>query len=329
MNNENTATAMVESRPSELETGSMILSITPEDLKNKITRDREMRAILTDYVQRELKEDHHYSRKIGTQTLAKPMLLQEGARNIVSLFNLFFGSPELVETYLEGGHYRVRAHVKVHNSRGEQVASGDGLCSTLESKYAYRKAERLCPDCGVAAIKKDNKTRDGGFYCWAKLDGCGNRFGLNDTRITEQTIGRVENQDKADVENTVLKMAIKRAKLAAVCDLPTISEIFAPEVGTKDDLTKQPAARGAELTSTKTSPVPQRGSEEGTVKSEESAVKVCGLIEKLKERGLAEEDLKTQFLPEGVGTFAELSDEQAAEIVPAVAALLTAQLKVK
>lgn len=204
--------------------------MSPEVFAARIERDEQMRSILKDYVKRNLVEEHHFSRKLGTMTLPKPMLLQEGARNICSLFKLFFGEPRLDETYLEGGHYRVRTHIALFNAEGRQIASGDAVCSTLEPKYAYRTGQRECPECHVPAIMKDNKSANGGFYCWAKKDGCGAKFAADDTRITEQKIGRVDNPDKAELENTVLKMSIKRAKVAAVCDVAMVSEIFAPDV---------------------------------------------------------------------------------------------------
>ncbi|MBK8468128.1 MAG: hypothetical protein IPL32_20125 [Chloracidobacterium sp.] len=142
--------------------------MSPEIFKARIEREQQMRDILKDYVQKNMKEDHHFSHKLGTTTLAKPMLLQEGTRNICSLFKLFFGNPETTETYLDGDHFRVRAHVKLYNAEGRQIASGDGICSTREKKYAYLTGARLCPECDQPTVRKDNKTQGGGFYCWKK-----------------------------------------------------------------------------------------------------------------------------------------------------------------
>lgn len=309
--NENTAgTALATSGP---ENGNQQLAVfgdmTPEVFEARIKRDEEMRSVMREHLKRNMKEGYHFSNTIGTQTLAKPMLLQEGARNICSLFRLIIGTPDVKENWLEGDHYRVRAHVKLFNAAGLQIASGDGICSTRETKYAYRKGDRTCPECGCASIRKDNKTAEGGFYCWAKLDGCGAKFAANDERITGQQLGRVDNPDKADIENTVLKMAIKRAKVAAVCDVPMVSELFAPE---GDAPKQQPAKPRAE---------PQAAPSESVVKI------VVNLIKKLVDRGAEMEDLTLQFLPEGVARFEDLSDAQALEIQPAVVELLNSKLK--
>lgn len=229
--------------------------MSPEVFQASIQRKEQMRGMLKDYVKRNMVAEHHFSTKLGTMTLPKPMLLQEGARNICSLFNLFFGEPQLVETYLEGGHYRVRSHIKLFNAEGRQIASGDAVCSTLEPKYAYRTGQRECPECHMPAIMKDNKTANGGFYCWAKKDGCGAKFAADDVRITEQKIGRVDNPDKAELENTVLKMSIKRAKVAAVCDVAMVSEIFAPEA--PDDETRPPQNSKPQVTTNQNPPKTQ------------------------------------------------------------------------
>lgn len=308
------------------------VGLSPAALKLKIQNDKEMRQILTDYVKSEMVEGHHFSTTIGTQKLAKPMLLDEGARNICSLFNLFFGEPRLVEEWLEGDHYRVRAHIGVFNRRGEQVASGDALCSTRESKYAFRKSERVCPKCDQAAIRKDNKKEGGGWYCWSKLDGCGAQFPANEEAITSQQLGRVDNPDLADAENTVLKIAIKRAKTAAVRDLPVVSEIFAPEGGggsgdgPQSRNTSSPpqgkgnaAARNGGTHSAQPSPAPPT--------TATSVSKAANLWAKLVEKGAEVEDLVTQFLPEGVATIDGVDEQYAESILEPLSNLLNARLK--
>jgi hypothetical protein len=293
--------------------------MTPEVFEARIKRDEEMRTILRDYVKRNMKLGYHFDDKIGTQELKKPMLLQEGARNICSLFKLVKGTPDISETWLEGDHYRVRAHVKLFNAMGIQIASGDGICSTRETKYAFRKGDRICPECETPAIRKDNKSPQGGFYCWAKLDGCGAKFAANDERITGQQLGRVDNPDKADIENTVLKMAIKRAFVAAVCDVPMVSELFAPERPSDEGKAKPEAKRSSAAS----------GSADKSVAAPaapaESVVEICdALAGKLLERGTDLTKL-TSLLPEGVKVFAEMTEDQAIEVRPKLVELLNAK----
>jgi hypothetical protein len=62
-----------------------------------------------------------------------------------------------------------------------------------------------------------------GHYCWKKQGGCGWTGRVN------QPSGKVDNPDLADQKNTVLKMAVKRALVAA-----TITAIHASDMFTQD-----------------------------------------------------------------------------------------------
>jgi hypothetical protein len=293
---------------------------TPEAFQAQIERDKQMRKILSDYVRNEMKEGFHFSTSIGTLTLPKPMLLQEGARNICSLFKLTFGIPVLEETELPDDHYRVRAHVDIFNRAGDRIASGDGICSTREVKYAYRKGERVCPNCGMPTVFKSKQ--DPGFYCWQKKDGCGAKFAEDDERITSQQIGRIENPDIADLRNTVLKMAVKRAKVGAVSDVPLVSEIFAPESDDDDDLPPARARAASAPPAGKSAPA-----QLSSAPTASAVARAIELSKKLLAKGIELEDLVTQFLPEGVPSFDMLTDEQAAEVIPGLADLLNAKVK--
>lgn len=300
--------------------------MTPDVFKARVEQEQQMRGILIDHVQRNMKEGHHYSQTLGTQKLDKPMLLQEGTRNICSLFRLHFGEPQIAETYLEGDHYRARTHIQLFNAQGIQIASGDAICSTRETKYAYRQAQRICPDCDQPTVRKDNKTDGGGWYCWKKdgvSNGCGAKFKANDERIVDQKIGRVDNPDKADVENTVLKMSVKRAKSAAVCDVPLVSEIFAPE-GDDDPPKQQSVKPKGDKSKVETQQAPPPAAPKENV-----VENVVGLVKKLTDRGAEISDLITQFCPEGVAKFEDLSEAQALEIQPAIVELLNAKLTEK
>lgn len=325
-------------QPSGPETQNQQLAVlpadmTPEVFKARIEREKQMRDILGEYVKSQMKEDHHFSKKLGTLTLPKPMLLQEGVRNICSLFKLFFGEPVVREEYFDGDHYRARVHIKLYNAQGNQIASGDAICSTYETKYAFRTGERECPKCHQPTIFKDNKTQDGGWYCWAKKGGCGAKFNSGDQEIESQKIGRVDNPDKADVHNTVLKIGIKRAKSSAVCDVAMVSEIFAPEgdapgagTGNGNDSNQPPAKakgtnKGEHVPEQTTSPAPPNNGPETAVSV------VVGLVGKLLERGVTLDELTEMHLPGGVARFEDLTEEQAIEIRPDLAALLTAKVK--
>lgn len=163
----------------------------------------------------------------GTQS--KPTLLKPGAEKL----NLMFRFSEKFKTqkiYHPDGHLTVETTCEILAHDGTFLGDSSAMCSTREAKYAWRKAERVCPSCGKPAIIKGKKEYGGGWLCWKKKDGCGNQFADNDARITGQETARVQNPDIADSFNTVLRIAEKRAFIAAVRLVTGCSSIFDEEM---------------------------------------------------------------------------------------------------
>jgi hypothetical protein len=111
---------------------------------------------------------------------------------------------------------------------GHVVAEGMGTCNTHEPKYRYRKelGGRACPVCGVVGRVVRSRYADRGaargtppgWFCWAKKGGCGTNFKHDDERIAKQVPTpdkQLENPDPFGLDNTVLKVAAKRALVAA------------------------------------------------------------------------------------------------------------------
>ncbi len=114
------------------------------------------------------------------------------------------------------------------------VGIGLGSCNSYESKYRYRNASRVCPDCGVDALCRskyeDKNTGDKGWYCYGKKGGCDAKFHSQAPEIVNQEVGKVENPDIADVKNTVLKMAKKRSLIDATINATMSSDLFTQDV---------------------------------------------------------------------------------------------------
>lgn len=147
----------------------------------------------------------------------QPVATKSAAEKLALLF--MFQPSFATREERDGDHrtYHVTCTL-THAPTGRVVGIGDGSCSTMESKYRWRNADRACPKCCAAAIIKgkvfdnaDGSKSGGGWYCFPKKGGCGAKFSDTDAAITAQQTGRVENPDLADVWNTVLKMAQKRA----------------------------------------------------------------------------------------------------------------------
>lgn len=174
-----------------------------------------------------MKADTHYGIVPGTD---KPTLFKAGAEKLCATFRL---GPEydIADKEREADHLTITARCTLfHIPTGRRVGSALGSCSTHESKYAYRNAGRACPTCGAETIIKGKPEYGGGWLCFAKKGGCGAKFPDGDAAIASQIPGRVETEDKADQYNTVLKMACKRALLAAVLNATAASDIFAQDL---------------------------------------------------------------------------------------------------
>lgn len=124
--------------------------------------------------------------------------------------------------------YQRKASIFV-NGIDAKVGEGSGSCTSWEKKYRYRNGQYVCPSCGKAAIFK-SKPPKVGFYCWAKKDGCGAQFKADDASITSQEIGQIANPDVHDMQNTILKMADKRALVAATINATGCSDIFTQDL---------------------------------------------------------------------------------------------------
>lgn len=220
--------------------------VSPLEAVNQIKQRLSIvRAVRSEVMQDEV----HFGKIPGTD---KPTLLQPGAQVLCMAFGLTVHSESSNTRYLDNGHIDVEYVVSLtHAASGVVWASGIGSASTLESKHRYRMAKRSCPECGKETILKskhpDRQTGDLGFYCYAKIGGCGANFHSTDESITGQEVGRTENPDIADQYNTVRKMAWKRAFIAAVLTATCASEMFTQDIGDDDSGNTDPASHSPKV----------------------------------------------------------------------------------
>lgn len=177
-------------------------------------------------------------------TGGKKTLLKPGAEKLTSFFGMI---PDFTVMHSvidfdgtgEGNgealiYYRVRC--ELHRG-GVKVGSGDASCSSRESKYRWRNAARTCPNCGQPTIIKGKAEYGGGWLCFKKNGGCGAKFNDGDSAIEGQATGRMPNPDIADVDNTILKMAEKRALIAATLIATNVSDFFTQDMEDFADVT--------------------------------------------------------------------------------------------
>jgi hypothetical protein len=188
---------------------------------------------ITEFVSRVLRRDVDYGMIPGTDKLT---LLKPGAEKLTTFFGLStrFQLIERIEDWTGEDHdgepffyylYRCQLY------RGELlIAESDASCNSRETKYRYREAQRVCPECSQPAIIKGKEEFGGGWLCFRKKGGCGAKFLVGDQVIESQQVGRVPNPDIADQVNTIQKMGQKRAIVAACLLAVNASEFFTQDV---------------------------------------------------------------------------------------------------
>lgn len=227
---------MIEVGPVEVDTETDGLSLVERSQfmpAMSIELAVERYGAVTEFVSRVLRRDVDYGVIPGT---TKFTLLKPGAEKLTTFFGLStrFQLLERIEDWTGERYsgepffyylYRCQLH------RGELlVAEADGSCNSRETKYRYREAQRICPECQQAAIIKGKEEYGGGWVCFRKKGGCGAKFLIGDPVIENQQVGRVPNPDIADQVNTIQKMAQKRALIAATLLAVNASEFFTQDV---------------------------------------------------------------------------------------------------
>jgi hypothetical protein len=191
------------------------------------------RNTIVEAVQKLMRDGQDYGKIPGTN---KPTLLNPGADKLNNLFGLvakFFITHKEEDWTGEkhGGEAFFSYTVTCQLHRGDfLMGEGAGSCNSWESKYRYRKSERVCPSCGKDSIIKGKPEYGGGWLCYQKKGGCGAKFKAGDAAIEAQLTGRVANPDIFDQVNTILKMANKRAKIAATLNATSAHEFFTQDM---------------------------------------------------------------------------------------------------
>lgn len=184
-----------------------------------------------------MQQDVHFGIIPGTKT---PSLYKPGAEKIMATFRLS-ADPEVMDLSDED-QIRYQVKVRLISPTGHFVGAGIGECSSNEEKYKWRAAicaeefEETPPDRRREKWFKgrwDNRTRS-----------YGKPYKVQQIRT-----------EPADLANTILKMAKKRALIDAVLTATAASDCFTqdiedlpPEYIQEDDFTPAPAANLPDIT---------------------------------------------------------------------------------
>lgn len=164
----------------------------------------------------------------------KPVLLLPGMEKLMRALHLrpeyvLLSSVEDFDKPLFFYRYECRL---TDTETGVCLSTAIGSANSNESKWRWRTAKRICPNCGKDTINrskyppKNAPNAEPGWYCYAKAGGCGAEFAVNDPAIAEQQVGRVENPDIADQVNTIDKIAQKRALGSAIKGAANVSMLY-------------------------------------------------------------------------------------------------------
>lgn len=219
-----------ETLPVNVERMPQVPMISAQSIKERAAN---IQQIIDDVME----EGYHYGP--AYKGSSKKVLLKPGAETLQMTFQLDI--EYTIETDKMGPHREHTVHAIVyHYPTGQRLGSGVGSCSTLESKYRWRKKGKTCPECKKeGAIIKGKQEYGGGWLCFNKKGGCGAKFKDGDKEIEGQSEGRIENPDIADEYNTVLKMGKKRAMIDAVLNVTGVSYLFTQDLDEQPDYRTQ------------------------------------------------------------------------------------------
>jgi hypothetical protein len=177
----------------------------PLDRRISVAQVQSRRSAIVELMKSTMQVDVDFGTIPGTP---KPTLYKPGAEKVCSLFQL---APRVHVTDLstpDSIRYQVR--VEMYTASGAFCGEGIGAASSAETKYQWRAAVcdeefDITPEDRRRIAYK--KKRDGGFY----------------------TVAQVRTEPE-DADNTILKMAKKRALIDAVLTVTAASDIFAQDV---------------------------------------------------------------------------------------------------
>ena len=173
-----------------------------------IERTKKIREIM----EAVMKPNVHYGIIPGT---GKPTMYQPGADVLAVTFRIAVTIPVITDLSTDD-EVRYRVTVRgVHQVTQDMLAEGVGSCSSSEEKYRYRR-----PVCDQ---EWEETATDRRREKWQK--GAKAPYQLKQIRT-----------HPVDVENTVLKMATKRAKIAMILNATAASDVFAQDL---EDLSEE------------------------------------------------------------------------------------------
>jgi len=179
--------------------GQMQQALTANEVRAHVNRIQEiMRAVM--------KEGIHYGKVPGCGD--KPTLLKPGAEKILATFQIAV-DPQIESETRTPDEYTVRIRAVATSPSGRPLGAAVGEASSNEEKYRWRRS--ICQE------EYDATPEDRRRMAFKKYKG--------DVSQVPQIRTNV-----ADISNTVLKMGVKRAEVAACLQVTAASDIFTQDI---------------------------------------------------------------------------------------------------
>jgi len=197
--------------------------VTIKSVEDVVTQVASIKRLMQEVMVKDL----HYGIIPGTE---KPTLLQPGAQKLCLTFRVGDRDLEMTERDLPGGHREYKFHKQfVYIPTGEVLTEAWGTCSTMESRYRWRKSYEtldLVPKPYWTIPKDDMVGKQNylvaqygpGKYRTRKVEG--------EWRVVRLLDERKENPDIEDQYNTVMAVASKRAYVRGTIKALAASDLF-------------------------------------------------------------------------------------------------------
>lgn len=192
---------------STLETVSQSQYLRASDIKARV-------QLIQEVMHSVMQEGQHYGKIPGLED--KPTLLKAGAEKILMAFRISIDP--VIDDLSTTDEIRYRVTARSLGTSGEFLGAGIGEASSSEEKYKWRRA--ICEEEWLET--KEDRRREK----WAR--GKTGNYKIKQIRTSP-----------ADVANTILKMAKKRAMVDAALTVTAASDIFAQDLEDMPDELKE------------------------------------------------------------------------------------------
>jgi len=176
-----------------------VLPMTATDVRSHVN-------LIQEVLRSTMKEGTHYGKIPGTE---KPSLWKPGAEQIAMAFRI--GVSYRIDELTTAGCVRFRVvAVGTHQGTGTILGEGIGECSSNEEKYKWRKAYQREFNAATESHRRI-------------------KYGWNNGKKEEYEVQQIRTEP-ADLANTILKMACKRAQVAMTLNVTAASDIFTQDI---------------------------------------------------------------------------------------------------